>query len=95
MYILERPGRDKTSALDFFPGYAQETANTSQVEGVEPSPCLAYVVHVSLPYSSVLMTQALPTAIFCFTVSKEKLSVMVDPRYVTMKFYYSCFLTIR
>ena len=31
--------------------------------------CLAYVVHVSLPYNSVLMTQALYTAILVFTVS--------------------------
>ena len=41
-----------------FPRYAQDTANTSQVEGVESS-LLAYVVYVSLPYSSVPMTQAL------------------------------------
>lgn len=31
--------------------------------------CLAYVVHVSLLYSSVLMTQTLYTAIKVFTVS--------------------------
>ena len=31
--------------------------------------CLAYIVHVSLPYSSVLMTQALYTAILVFSVS--------------------------
>jgi len=35
------------------PEYTQDTANTSQVEGVE----LSYLVHVALPYSSVLMTQ--------------------------------------
>lgn len=33
--------------------------------------CLAYVVQVSLPYSSVLMTQALYTAILVFTASLE------------------------
>lgn len=33
--------------------------------------CLAYVVQVSLPYSSVLMTQALFTAILVFTASLE------------------------
>jgi len=71
--------------------------------------CLAYVVHVSLPHSRVLMTQALYTAILVFTVSlglvhtrvvrcarvvaafpillsisksRERLSVMVEPRYV-------------
>ena len=69
--------------------------------------CLAYVVHVSLPYSCVLMTQALYTAIMIFAVSlglvhtrvvrcakvvaafpilllistsRERLSVMVEPR---------------
>ena len=31
--------------------------------------CLAYVVHISLPYSSVLMTQVLYTAILVLTVS--------------------------
>ena len=31
--------------------------------------CLAYVVHVSLPYISVLTTQALYTTILVFTVS--------------------------
>lgn len=31
--------------------------------------CLVYVVHVSLPYRTVLMTQALYTTIFVFTVS--------------------------
>ena len=31
--------------------------------------CLAYVVHILLSYSSVLMTQALYTAILVFTVS--------------------------
>ena len=65
--------------------------------------CLAYVVHVSLPYISVLTTQALYTTILVFTVSfglvhtrevaafpilllvsvsKERLPVMVEPRYV-------------
>ena len=71
--------------------------------------CLAYVVHVSLPYISVLTTQALYTTILVFPVSlglvhisevrrasvaaafpillsvsmfKERLSVMVEPRYV-------------
>ena len=71
--------------------------------------CLAYVVHVSLPYISVLTTQAVYTTILVFTVSlglvhtrevrrasvvaafpillsisvsKERLSVMVEPRYV-------------
>ena len=71
--------------------------------------CLAYVVHVSLPYISVLTTQALHMTILVFTVrlglvhtregrqasvvaafpilllisvSKERLSVMVEPRYV-------------
>ena len=33
------------------------------------SSCLAYVVHVSLPYISVLTTQALYTTILVFTVS--------------------------
>ena len=69
--------------------------------------CPAYVVNVSLPYSNVLITQALYTAIFVFTdrlglvhtravrlaiveaafqilllisASKERLSVMVEPR---------------
>ena len=31
--------------------------------------CVAYVIHVSMPYSSVLMTQAMYTAILVFTVS--------------------------
>ena len=31
--------------------------------------CVAYVIHVSLPYTSVLMTQAMYTAILVVTVS--------------------------
>ena len=71
--------------------------------------CFAYVVHVSLAYNNVLMTQALYTAIFILlvsfgfvktrvvrranvvaalpilwliSVSRERLSVTVEPRYV-------------
>ena len=98
------------------PGYAQDTVDASQVEGVELFclfvfvfffSCLAYVVHVSLPHIGVLTTQALCNIILVFTVSlglvhtrevrrasvvaafpvllsisvsKERLSVMVEPR---------------
>ena len=75
--------------------------------GLSRLSCPAYVVYVSLPYSNVLITQALQTAIFVFTdslglvqtravrrarvvaafpiilsnsASKERLSVMVEPR---------------
>ena len=41
------------------PAYSQDTTDASQVECVEPSLLPAYVVHVSLPYSNVLITQAL------------------------------------
>ena len=42
------------------PGYAQDTADASQVECVEPTLLSGiYVVHVSLPYSNVLITQAI------------------------------------
>ena len=41
------------------PGYTQDTADASQVECVEPTLLPAYVVHVSLPYSNVLITQAM------------------------------------
>ena len=48
-------------SVDYFvqPGNAQYTANASQVECVGPLSCPAYVVHVSLPYSNVLITQAI------------------------------------
>ena len=48
------------------PGYVQDTADVSQVECVEPS-LLPGIVHVSLPYSNVLIIQAMWTAIFVFT----------------------------
>ena len=54
--------------LDTLPGYAQDMADASQVEGTE-SFLLTYVTHVSPPYISVLTKQALYTAILVFTVS--------------------------
>ena len=48
------------------PGYVQDTADVSQVECVEPY-LLPGIVHVSLPYSNVLIIQAMWTAIFVFT----------------------------
>ena len=41
------------------PGSSQDTADASDVECVEPSLLPGIVVHVSLPYSNVLITQAM------------------------------------
>ena len=41
------------------PAYSQDMADASQVECVEPSLLPGISVHVSLPYSNVLITQAL------------------------------------
>ena len=64
-------GKDLSIGHVVLPGYAQDTADASRVERFDSFffSCLAYVVHVSLPYISVLTTQALYTTILVFTVS--------------------------
>ena len=53
--------QDTSVGYIVLPGYAQDTSGASQVECVEPYllPAHNYAVHVSLPYSNVLATQAL------------------------------------
>ena len=53
------------------PGYTKDTADASQVEGIESFSSLASVVHVLQPYISVLTTQTLYTTILVFNVSVE------------------------
>ena len=109
--MLGRPARDRTSLLvtlscHDIPRMWRRLLMWKVFRRIS---CLAYVVHVSLPYSSVLMTQALYTAILVFVVnlglihtrvvrrarvvaafpiplsssaSRERLSVIVEPRYV-------------
>ena len=62
-------GQDFGVGHSVLPGYAKDTADASRVEGIEFFSCLAYVVHVSLPYIGVLTTQTLYTTILVFTVS--------------------------
>ena len=106
--MLGRLARDRTSVLDTLSCQDMLRIRRMLLGWKELSLffCLAYVVQVSLPYISVLTTQALYTTILVFTVSlglvhtrklrrasvvaafpillsisvsKERLSVMVEP----------------
>ena len=69
--MLNRPARDRTLVLGTL--CCHNTPRMRQMllmwKVFRRLSYLAYMVHVSLPYSSVLMTQALYTAILVFTVS--------------------------
>ena len=109
--MLGRPARDSTSLLVTLSCHdiPRMRRRLLMWKVFRRLPCLAYVVHVSLPYSRVLMTQVLYTAILVFVVnlglihtrvvrrarvvaafpillsssaSRERLSVIVEPRYV-------------
>ena len=109
--MLGRLARDRTLVLDTLSCQDMPRIQLMLPRWKELSlfSCLAYVVHVSLPYVSVLTTQALCTTILVFSVSlglvhthevrrasvvaafpillsisvsKERLLVMVEPRYV-------------
>ena len=66
-YMLGRPARNRTLALDAFscqdhmPRIRRKLLRWKVLSRLS---CLAYVAHVSLPYGCVLETQALYTAIF-------------------------------
>ena len=64
-------GQDLGVGVFVLPGYAQDTADASQMEGIESFflSGIIYVVHVWLPYISVLTTQTLFTTILVFTVN--------------------------
>ena len=71
VYMVGRPARDRTSTLVTLS--CQDMPKMRRMlltwKVLSLFSCLAYVVHISLPYNKVLRTQALYTAIFVFTVS--------------------------
>ena len=71
VYMVGRPARDRTSTLVTLS--CQDMPKMRRMlltwQLFSLFSCLAYVIHVSLPYNKVLRTQALYTAIFVFTVS--------------------------
>ena len=71
--MLGRPARDKNSVLGTLSCHdiARMRRRLLMWKVVRRLSCLVYVVHVSLPYSSVLITQALYTAILVFLVNLE------------------------
>ena len=82
VYMLGRPARDRTSKLGTLPCHDIPRMRRMLLmwKVFRRVSCLAYVVHVSLPYSSVLMTQALYTAILVFSVSLGLLHTRVVRR---------------
>ena len=80
--MLGRLARDKTSALDTPSWQGMPRIRQILLRWKELSlfSCLAYVVHVSLPYISVLTTQALYTTILVFAVNFALArTVLADP----------------
>ena len=111
VYKVGRPARDQTLALVTlsYQDMPRIWRRLLMWKVLSFLSCFAYVVHVSLAYNNVLMTQALYTAIFVLlvsygfvqtrflrrasvvaalpilwliSVSRERLSVTVEPRYV-------------
>ena len=69
--MLGRPARDRTSLLGTLSCHdiPRMRRRLLMWKVFRRLSCLAYVVHVSLPYSSVLMTQALYTAILVLVIN--------------------------
>ena len=90
--MLGRLARDRTSALDTPCCQDISSIRLMLLSWKELSlfACVAYVVHVSLPYVSELTTQTLYTTILVFTVSL----VLVHTREVRLASVVAAFLIL-